>query len=239
MVDLVAHCSPPATILSEGGATWGLVLPFLVILGPSSCSSSATVWVSYEVDLEGLALLWLWVDPEGTWTVKLGTPAQTIFSEFCLSRPANALVWVWPCPLSGRTGNLRSWRPVLDPVLTSPCSPANLVLIRELPRSVYAGDKFGGTWLSPTRRLSTGGFLYPPVRPWLWPLWTPLWIPWVLWTGQRVGLWTGRTNPGRGNFLEWLWIGMWKFVYLGFNVAFNTVQVISRRVVGRAEETST
>ena len=28
-------------------------------------------------------------------------------------------------------------------------------------------------------------------------------------------------------------------VYLGFNVAFNTVQVISRRVVGRAEETST
>ena len=29
------------------------------------------------------------------------------------------------------------------------------------------------------------------------------------------------------------------FVYLGFNIAFNTVQVISRRVVGRAEETST
>ena len=29
------------------------------------------------------------------------------------------------------------------------------------------------------------------------------------------------------------------FVYLGFNVTFNTVQVISRRVVGRAEETST
>ena len=30
-----------------------------------------------------------------------------------------------------------------------------------------------------------------------------------------------------------------EFVYLGFYVAFNTVQVISRRVVGRAEETST
>ena len=30
-----------------------------------------------------------------------------------------------------------------------------------------------------------------------------------------------------------------KFVYLGFHIAFNTVQVISRRVVGRAEETST
>ena len=28
------------------------------------------------------------------------------------------------------------------------------------------------------------------------------------------------------------------FIYLGFYVAFNTVQVISRRVVGRAEETS-
>ena len=29
------------------------------------------------------------------------------------------------------------------------------------------------------------------------------------------------------------------FIYLGFYVAFNTAQVISRRVVGRAEETST
>ena len=29
------------------------------------------------------------------------------------------------------------------------------------------------------------------------------------------------------------------FIYLGFYVAFNTVQVISRRVVGRAEETTT
>ena len=29
------------------------------------------------------------------------------------------------------------------------------------------------------------------------------------------------------------------FIYLGFHVTFNTVQVISRRVVGRAEETST
>ena len=29
------------------------------------------------------------------------------------------------------------------------------------------------------------------------------------------------------------------FIYLGFYVAFNTVQVISRRVVGRPEETST
>ena len=29
------------------------------------------------------------------------------------------------------------------------------------------------------------------------------------------------------------------FIYFGFYVAFHTVQVISRRVVGRAEETST
>ena len=29
------------------------------------------------------------------------------------------------------------------------------------------------------------------------------------------------------------------FIYLGFYVAFNTVQVISRRAVGMAEETST
>ena len=29
------------------------------------------------------------------------------------------------------------------------------------------------------------------------------------------------------------------FIYLGFYIAFNTVQIISQRVVGRAEETST
>ena len=59
MVDPVAHCFPPATTLSGGGATWGLVSLFLVILAPSSCSSTATVWVSYEVRLGGLAFLWL------------------------------------------------------------------------------------------------------------------------------------------------------------------------------------
>ena len=32
---------------------------------------------------------------------------------------------------------------------------------------------------------------------------------------------------------------LYLFIYLGFYVAFNTVQVISQRVVGRAEETST
>ena len=54
MVDLEEHCFPPATTLSEGGATWERVSPFPVILVHSSCSSSATVWVSCEVDVGGL-----------------------------------------------------------------------------------------------------------------------------------------------------------------------------------------
>ena len=33
MVDLVAHCLPPAIILGGGGAIWGLESPFLVTLG--------------------------------------------------------------------------------------------------------------------------------------------------------------------------------------------------------------
>ena len=57
MVDLEAHYFPPATTLGGGGAIWEWVSPFLVILVPSSCFSSATVWVSYEVDLGGLAFL--------------------------------------------------------------------------------------------------------------------------------------------------------------------------------------
>ena len=56
MVDLGAHCFPPATILNGGGATWGLVSPFLVILGPSSFVLGAIVWVSCGVCLGGPAL---------------------------------------------------------------------------------------------------------------------------------------------------------------------------------------
>ena len=41
-------------------------------------------------------------------------------------------------------------------------------------------------------------------------------------------------HPVKLNVLDML-----SFIYLGFYVAFNTVQVISRQVVGRAEETST
>ena len=55
---------PGSTLLSTshhlrwGCSDLGRVSPFLVILVPSSCSSSATVWVSHEVDLGGLAFLW-------------------------------------------------------------------------------------------------------------------------------------------------------------------------------------
>ena len=59
MVDLEGHCFPLATTLGGGGVIWERVSPFLVILVPSSCSSSATVWVLYEVNLGGLAFRWL------------------------------------------------------------------------------------------------------------------------------------------------------------------------------------
>ena len=40
--------------------------------------------------------------------------------------------------------------------------------------------------------------------------------------------------------LKWFLINLiCPFIYFGFYIAFNTVQVISRRVVGRAEESST
>ena len=50
-----------------------------------------------------------------------------------------------------------------------------------------------------------------------------------------------RSTLYEGFHIRYLFTTIYKdlFVYLGFNVAFNTVQVISRRVVGRAEETST
>ena len=35
-----------------------------------------------------------------------------------------------------------------------------------VPVSIYAGDKPGGMWLSPTSRLSTGGLL---LYPYVWP----------------------------------------------------------------------
>ena len=41
------------------------------------------------------------------------------------------------------------------------------------------------------------------------------------------------------NTCESVYGSFYLFIYLGFYVAFNTVQVISRRVVRRAEETST
>ena len=70
----------------------------------------------------------------------------------------------WPlCPLLSRTGNLQSRRPDWCPVSIFPCLLANLSFGKELPRFVYVGDKFGGIWPGPTRRLGTGGFLYQSV----------------------------------------------------------------------------
>ena len=54
----------------------------------------------------------------------------------------------------------------------------------------------------------------------------------------REQVWDHSYMTTFGRFLITLYIG-YVFIYLGFYVAFNTVQVISRRVVGRAEETST
>ena len=56
---------------------------------------------------------------------------------------------------------------------------------------------------------------------------------------SKSGIWSHNFRQD----LELLGCGFSKFhslfIYLGFYVTFNTVQVISRRVVGRAEETST
>ena len=46
--------------------------------------------------------------------------------------------------------------------------------------------------------------------------------------------WQGENERSKVKYLDLV-----LFIYLGFYVAFNTVQVISRRVVGRAEETNT
>ena len=47
--------------------------------------------------------------------------------------------------------------------------------------------------------------------------------------------WDNRFYLDQSDTFGWIYL----FIYLGFYVAFNTVQVISQRVVGRAEETST
>ena len=47
------------------------------------------------------------------------------------------------------------------------------------------------------------------------------------------------SNVHRNKICARCFLFIFLFIYLGFYVAFNTVQVISQRVVGRAEETST
>ena len=56
---------------------------------------------------------------------------------------------------------------------------------------------------------------------------------------QKLGLGPTSITFNFVNDLDYHLDFIYLFIYLGFYVAFNTVQVISRRVVGRAEETST
>ena len=55
-----------------------------------------------------------------------------------------------------KTGNLQGGRPALVPVLIFINSPANLILGIFSLDLVYAGDKLGGMWFSPTSHLGTG-----------------------------------------------------------------------------------
>ena len=77
MVDPEAHCLPAATCsrLRELGS------PFLVILVPSSCSSSATLSASYGGELGALASLWLSVTLSGASGARPGIKVRGEDSE--------------------------------------------------------------------------------------------------------------------------------------------------------------
>ena len=98
----------------------------------------------------------------------------------------------------------------------------------------------------------------PPINLWFFDwLVTNFWYMGLSWSNTQCGPPADHLNNWYSSvthiscFFFWLarhinWIIgnfptqiVYLFVYLGFYVAFNTVQVISRRVVGRAEETST
>ena len=195
MVDLVAHCLPPATIADADGATWVWESPFLVTPVLSNGFSSAIGLASCEGDLDVPVSLCQWVSLLGILVSGPDTPDRP-WEPLSLSvGSANDLGWVWLCPLSNRIGNLRSWKLVEVPVLIFLCSLAIPGPGRELPRSVYAGDKFGGIWLGPTSRLGTGGSLYPFVMQETWPLWPLPWTAWGLWSGRMVVLWIGMNCP--------------------------------------------
>ena len=137
------------------------------------------------VDTVNSTALW------GTWVPRPDRSVPLIILWFWLSVSATGPGWVWPCPLSGLTGSLRSRKLSWGPVLMFPCLLANLGPDKELLVFVYAGDKFRGIWPGPTSRLGTGGFLNPSVNPSIWPLWSLQWTPRELWTGQMVVLWIG------------------------------------------------
>ena len=61
---------------------------FLVILGPSNCSSSATVSVPYGVDLGGLVFLWLSAVLLVTSAAGSDRPVWRVVSKFSLEENA-------------------------------------------------------------------------------------------------------------------------------------------------------
>ena len=78
MVDIEEHFLPGSTILSVGGVTLGSGSPFLVILVPFNCFSSATVLALYGIDLGGLAFPWLLTILSGTSTARPGMSAWRV-----------------------------------------------------------------------------------------------------------------------------------------------------------------
>ena len=138
---------------------------FLVIPVPSSCFSDTTLWVSYAAGLGELVFLWLLVNLSRKSAARPDRPVGIAVSVFCLGGSATALVSAGPGQILGRTGQLQSRRLAWVPVPISPSSLANLVLGIFSLDLEYSEDKPGGIWLSPTRRLGTGRFLYPCVWP--------------------------------------------------------------------------
>ena len=138
--------------------------------------------------------MWLLAGLSRTWIARPDKPVGIALSVFSLEGSATGLVWVGPNWTWGRTGNLQSRKPAWVPVLIFLSSPANLV-VTFLLDPVYAGDKPGGIWHSPTSRLGTGGFLYPCVWPSASPPLPLQWTPWVLWTTQMAVPWIGKSDP--------------------------------------------
>ena len=93
------------------------------------------------------------------------SPSGYDFQYFLLLGLQLSIFSAGPSHFGGQTGNLQSRRLVLDPALIFPNLLANLNSDTFKLVLGYAGDKFGGIWISPTSRLGTGGPSYPCVWP--------------------------------------------------------------------------